>query len=169
MLASSVPGRWSRAAGRGDPSQPPTAASIKLPSLPVRPLVFKRLFPDRLRLLLTGLKHTLLAASDALMCVQSFQDELRRRDLLFRSVLRRHAQRSEFLHQSLDALQILQSLRRRNRIRELNLAAQIEPLYDLLHVGAGKVLVVGLRDRCPDQFPPDEIGALHFSFVLQFE
>src|SRR5882724_9222355 len=102
-----------------------TQASVKLPSLPIRAIFrLDRLLAYWLWLLLSGFEYALFTAPDALMCMQSFENELRRRDLLFRTVLLRDFQRPEFVDESLNIFQIFERLCCPNGIRQLNLAAQ---------------------------------------------
>src|SRR5579864_8195476 len=90
-------------AGSREPAAP---RLIKLPSRPVRPFIrLERLLPHGLRLLLARLEYALFAASDALVRMQAFENELRRRNLLLRAILVRNPKRPEFVDQSLDALQ----------------------------------------------------------------
>src|SRR5215471_2910672 len=99
------------------------AASVKLPSLPERPLVrIERLFAHRLRLLVSGLEHALFAAADALVGVQAFEDELCGRNLLFGALFRRYSKRAEFLDQSLNSAKVLECFSGRDRVGKLNLA-----------------------------------------------
>ena len=51
----------------------------------------------------------------------------------------------------------------------MNLASQIEPLHDLLHVSAREVFVVGLGDSRTNQLTPNEVGTLHLAFIFQFQ
>ena len=103
------------------------------------------------------------------MRVQAFQNELGGGHLLLRAFFLRYPERTEFLHQALNFFQVLQRFDSGHGIGQLNLAAQVEPLHDLLHVGAGEVFVVGLGDGGADQFTADEVSALHLSFVFQFK
>src|SRR5271165_2061588 len=69
---------------------------IKLPSLPIRFLVhFKRLLARGLRLLLSRFEDALFAAADALVRVQTFEDEFRCRNLQFGTLFLRNSQWTE--------------------------------------------------------------------------
>src|SRR5215472_17489062 len=84
---------------------------VKLPSLPVRPIIgFERFLPNRLRFLLACFEHALFAAANSLVSMQSFENELRRRYLLLGGLFRGNAERTQFVDQALDASQILQRL-----------------------------------------------------------
>ena len=89
--------------------------------------------------------------------------------MYLRSILATDLQRSEFLHQPLDALQTTQDFLGRRAIRQTNFSAQIKPLYDLLHVHAGEVFVKSFGDGGADQFFADVVRALHFAFVFEFQ
>src|SRR5208283_1228447 len=101
-----------------------------------------RLVPLKRRLLrdldwlLSRRKHALLAASDFLVCVQAFQNELRRRHLHLAAVIRADVQLDEFFHQPLNLAQPFEHLLSCGIVAELNLAAQIEPLHHLTQVDA---------------------------------
>src|SRR5690242_17791794 len=94
-------------------------------------------------LLLWRGEDALLAASDALVCVQSFKQKFRRRNYKFRLVLRLYINCSEFFGETLNMFESIEQLAGRGCVRELQLASQIEPLRDLLHVPVFKVLVEG--------------------------
>src|SRR5215469_14882738 len=143
---------------------------IELPSLPEWSVLgVERLFPNRLLLLLSGTEHTLFAATDSFVGMKSFEDKLCRGDLLLSAFLRRNSERTELLDQALNSAQLFQRFRSGNRVRHLNLAAQIEPLHDLLHIGAGVVFVVGFGDGSANQFAANKIRALHLAFIFEFE
>src|SRR5207302_3352641 len=60
---------------------------IELPSLSIRPFLrIERFFSYRFGLLLASFEYAFLAAPNALVRVQAFQNELRRRDLLLGTV-----------------------------------------------------------------------------------
>ena len=103
------------------------------------------------------------------MRVESFEHKLRRRDLRLRTFFRPHVEPDQFFHQTLNAAKRLQRVHRTGRVRQLNLAAQVEPLHHLVHVRAFEVPVVGFGDRSPYEFTSHVVRALHFAFVLQFE
>src|SRR5579859_4382451 len=103
--------------------EPGARSLIKLPSRPVRPFIrLERFLPHGLRLLLACLEYALLAASDALVRVQAFENELRRRNLLLGTLFLRDTQRSQLVDESLDSLEILKRLHGRHRVGKLNLA-----------------------------------------------
>jgi len=85
-------------------------------------------------------------AADALVGVKAFEDEFRGGDLLLGAFFLGDAERAEFIDQSLNPSQILKSFDGGDGIGKLNLAAQVEPLHDLLHVGAGEIFVVSFGD-----------------------
>ncbi len=51
---------------------------------------------------------------------------------------------------------------------ELDGAAEVEPLLDLLGVGGGEILVEDICDRCPDDLADDGVCAAHLAFVFEF-
>ena len=54
-------------------------------------------------------------------------------------------------------------------IGQLHFAAKIKPLHNLLHIHTVEVVIVSLGNGGPNQFPADMVGALHLTFILQFE
>src|SRR5579859_3494634 len=98
--------------------EPGARSLIKLPSRPVRPFIrLERLLPHGLRLLLACLEYALFAASDALVRVQAFENELRRRNLLLGTLFLRDTQWSQLIDESLNPLEVLERFDRRHRIR----------------------------------------------------
>src|ERR1700728_5168306 len=118
----------------------PAASSflVELPSLPVRRFFLLEPFlAHRFWLLFSRFEHALLVAANALVRVQALQNELRGGDLLLRALLLRYPERAQLVDQALDFFQILQRLESGDGIGQLNLAPEVEPLHDLLYVGAG--------------------------------
>jgi hypothetical protein len=52
---------------------------------------------------------------------------------------------------------------------ELDGAAEVEPLLDLLGVGVGEVAVEDVGDGGADDLADDGVGALHLAFVLELD
>src|SRR6185437_4360192 len=79
---------------------------VKLSSLPVWLLVrVERLLSDRFGFLLSGSKHAFLVASDALVRVQAFQDELCAGYLLLSTFLLGNSERAQLVDQALNSSQ----------------------------------------------------------------
>ena len=62
-----------------------------------------------------------------------------------------------------------QQLGRRQRVVDLQRAAEIEPLGDLLEVDAGEVAAEDVADRGADDVARDVVGAAQLAFVLELE
>src|SRR5580704_7952012 len=143
---------------------------IKLSSLPVWRFFFvETLLPHWLGFLFSGFEYSFFVAAYALVGVQAFKNKFGGGDLLLGTLFLGDAERSQLVDQALNFFQVFQRFKSCDRIAQLNLAAQVEPLHDLLHVRTGEIFVVGLGDRGADQFAADIVGALHFAFVLEFE
>src|SRR5665213_989999 len=52
---------------------------------------------------------------------------------------------------------------------ELDRAAEVEPLLDLLGICVGEVAVENGGDRLADELADDVVGAAHFAFVLELD
>src|SRR5208283_2198154 len=114
-------------------------------------------------------KYTLLISPDFLVCVQAFQNELRRRYLHLGAVFRADIQLDEFFHQPLNLSQTFEHFPGSGIVAELNLAAKVEPLHHLTQVDAVQISIERLRDGAADQLAAHIIRAFHLAFVLQFE
>ena len=104
-----------------------------------------------------------------LCAVHAFEQKLSGGDGDFRLGFGRDAQRREFVEEALNLLQLGERRGGRLRVVQLHRAAEVEPLFDLLRVQAGKVLVEGGGDGLPDDLADDGVGAAHLAFVLQFD
>src|ERR1700757_2417191 len=90
---------------------------VKLSSLTERSLLgIERLLANWFWLLFSCAEHALFATANAFVRVQSFEDELRRRDLLLGGLFRRDAQRSQFVDQALNTTELLKRFPSRNGI-----------------------------------------------------
>src|SRR5258706_7664039 len=97
--------RWLDGLCRQTESRTAEAGSplVKLPSLSIRFFIrLERFLAHRLWLLLSGLEHALLAAADALVRMQAFQDEFCRGHLLLWAFFLRNAQRTQLVDQALN-------------------------------------------------------------------
>src|SRR5580704_505815 len=143
---------------------------IKLSSLPVWRFFFvETLLPHRLGFLFSGFEYSFFVAAYALVGVQAFKNKFGGGDLLLGTLFLGDAERSQLVDQALNFFQVFQRFKSCDRIAQLNLAAQVEPLHDLLHVGAGEVFVVGLGDRGADQFAAYEVCSFHLALVFEFQ
>ncbi len=75
----------------------------------------------------------------------------------------------EFFEEALDLLELGERSGGGLGVVELDGAAEVEPLLDLLGVGVGEVLVEDVGDRGADDLADDGVGAAHLAFVLELD
>src|SRR5277367_3419071 len=116
-----------------------------------------------------GEKSTLFASVYALMRPEPFENELCCAGLNGGIILRADTQRFQMLEQPLYFLELAQQLTTRCVRRNLQLAADFEPLHDRLKVDVLEILREGFSDRCANQFPRNIVCAAHLTLVFEFE
>jgi hypothetical protein len=154
--------------------RPKTSANgglVKLSSLPVRWFFLLETFLAlaRFGLFLSGFEDSFFIAADALVRVQALEDEFGGGDLLLRTFFLRDAERAEFVDEALNVFKFSRASRAETESGQLNLAAEVEPLHDLLHVGAGEVFIVSFGDGGADEFAAYVVRAFHLAFIFEFE
>ncbi len=103
------------------------------------------------------------------MGVHAFEEELGCADGDFGGGLGVDFEGGEFFEESLDLLQLFEGVGCCLSVVELDGAAEVEPLLDLLGVGAGEVLVEDGGDAGADDLADDGVGSAHLAFVLEFD
>src|ERR1700688_4861434 len=118
-------------------------------------------------LLLGGGEAALLAPADALVRVHAFEQELGCRDRNLGLGLAVDRERRQLLEEPLNLLQLLMRGGGGELIGQLYRAAQVEPLFDLLRVGAGEVLIEDSSHRATDDLANDRLRSAHLALILK--
>ena len=124
----------------------PAAAARPAGALPVLEFHFDIAFRLSLALFRRH-KPAFLAPAKLAMCDKTLQQKFRRGYGLRRIIRDFDLQRRKLFEEPLDLLEVGKSRRAGLVIVELHVAAEVEPLLDLLRVGFGEVAVVDLADR----------------------
>ena len=78
-------------------------------------------------------------------------------------------ERGEFFEEALDLLELFEGAGGGLGVVELDGAAEVEPLLDLLGVGVGEVLVEDVATDGADDLADDGVGAAHLAFVFELD
>ena len=116
-----------------------------------------------------GGEDALFGAAEALVGVHAFEEELGGADGDLGLGFGVDVERGEFFEESLDLLQLFEGAGGGLGVVELDGAAEVEPLLDLLGVGVGEVLVEDAGDAGADDLADDGVGAAHLAFVLELD
>src|SRR5438105_1797898 len=114
-------------------------------------------------------KHALLASSNAFVCVQAFKQKFRRGNYKFGLVLRFHVNRVQLLRETLYVFQSIEQFGGASGIGKFQLASQIEPLRDLLHVAIFEIRVKRFSNGESNQVANHRVCSPQFTFILEFE
>ena len=103
------------------------------------------------------------------MGVHAFEQELGCADGSLRSGFCINLEGREFFKETLDLLQLFEGAGGGLGVVELNCAAEVEPLFDLLGVGVGEVPVENTLYAAADDLADDGVGTPHLAFVFEFD
>ena len=103
------------------------------------------------------------------MCVHAFEEELGCADGDFWFGLGVDVEWGEFFEEALDLLEFVEGVGCGLGVVELDGSPEVEPLFDLLGVGGGEVLVEDGGDGLADDLADDGVGSAHLAFVLEFD
>src|SRR5207245_10534397 len=107
----------------------------------------------------------LLAARDAFFGDQAFEHQLRRGPHRAGVLLRREAHLPDPVEQTGDHAEAFEARLRSLVHRDLEGAALVEPVDDVVHVGAADACLEGLARGASDQALGDDLGALELTLV----
>ena len=99
--------------------------------------------------------------------VHAFEEKTRRADGYFGFGFAVDIERGEFFEEALDLLELFLAVGGGLCVVELDGAAEVEPLLDLLGVGGGEVLVEDVGYAGADDLVDDGVGLAHLAFVLE--
>src|SRR5882757_11491555 len=114
-------------------------------------------------------EDALFGAAEALVGVHAFEEKLGGADGYLGFGFGVDFERGEFFEEALNLLELFEGAGGGLRVIELHGAAEVEPLLDLLGVGAGEVLVEDAGYAGADDLADDGVGAAHLAFVLELD
>src|SRR5579859_7756768 len=137
-----------------------SSASIELPprrtprGFPLPRFWLARLF---------GVKPALLAAPDATVRPQSFEDHFRCGRCATGILAILNSEPADVFHEALNLRELLVALRSRREVGQLQFAAQLEPLNHALEADVGEMLAEDAPHRRANQLARDGVGAFQFA------